>query len=125
MHDEDVVASALEVLEIAEVAALERAAPAPSPFTEEERAYACSKADPERRLAARLAAKRAAVRVLGGGLNLHEVEVVRGWGGPPRLRLSARARERLAALGADRALVSLTHERRHAAAAVLLLRGGG
>jgi phosphopantetheinyl transferase (holo-ACP synthase) len=51
-----------------------------------------------------------------------EVEVVRGDYGPPRLALAGRARERLLALGASRALVSLTHERRHAAALVLLLR---
>jgi phosphopantetheinyl transferase (holo-ACP synthase) len=114
----EVVAEALEVLEIAEVDALERTGAAP--FTDGERAYASSKSDPERRLAARLAAKRAAARLLG--VDPREVEVVAGRGGPPQLRLSAQAQERLRALGATRALVSLTHERRHAAAAVLLLR---
>ena len=47
---------------------------------------------------------------------------MRGDYGPPRLRLSGGARERLTALGASGALVSLTHERRHAAALVLLVR---
>ena len=88
-----------------------------------ELAYARDKSDPERRLAARLAAKRAAVRLLGAGVTEDDVEVLRGPGGPPRLRLSARAEARLARLGAARALVSLTHGRQHAAAAVLLVRG--
>jgi holo-[acyl-carrier protein] synthase len=120
--DEDgVVGHAVEVLEIAEVAALiTRGA---HPFTEAELAYARATSDPERRLAARLAAKRAAARLLGGGVLPSEVEVVRGRGGPPRLRLSERARGRLAGLGAGRVLVSLTHGREQAAAAVLLLRG--
>jgi holo-[acyl-carrier protein] synthase len=120
--DEGVVASALELVEIEEVARL-LAGGAKGLFTEAERAYAGSKVDPERRLAARLAAKRAAARLLG--VPLREVEVLRDPGRPPRLRLSARAQERLRELGAVRALVSLTHERRHAAAAVLLLGAEG
>jgi phosphopantetheinyl transferase (holo-ACP synthase) len=114
--DEDVVACAMEVLEIAVVRDLGE-----GPFTPGERAYAASKADPERRLAARLAAKRAAARLLGD-VPLGEIEVARGRGGPPRLVLSPLARERLRAAGAQRALVSLTHGREHAAACVLLLR---
>jgi phosphopantetheinyl transferase (holo-ACP synthase) len=50
---------------------------------------------------------------------------VRDPGCPPRLRFSARAQQRLREVGAVRALVSLTHERRHAAAAVVLLGEGG
>jgi holo-[acyl-carrier protein] synthase len=117
--DDDVVAATIEVLEIAEVAL----AVGPGAFTGAERAYAESKSDPERRLAARLAAKRAALRLLGGELDLTDVEVVRSRGGPPTLRLSDRATSRLRALGAWRTLVSLTHGKTHAAAAVLLLRG--
>ena len=115
------VAGAREILEIAEVEA-KLASGEPLPFTDGELAYARSKSDPARRLAARLAAKRAAVGVLGGGIGLQDVEVRAGMGGPPRLRLTSRAQERLKELGAQRILVSLTHERRHAAAAVLLLR---
>ncbi|PYQ54091.1 MAG: hypothetical protein DMF78_07380 [Acidobacteria bacterium] len=63
------------------------------------------------------------MRLLGAGVTEDDVEVLRGPGGPPRLRLSARAEARLARLGAARALVSLTHGRQHAAAAVLLVRG--
>ena len=92
-------------------------------FSARELAYARSKSDPERRLAARLAAKQAAVAALGGGLDLRDVEVVRGRGGPPWIELSPRGRARLDALGGARVLVSITHGRDHAAAVVLVLAG--
>lgn len=92
-------------------------------FTTAELAYARARSDPARRLAARLAAKRAAARLLGGATTERDVEVVRGEYGPPALRLSPAAKARLAALGAGRALVSLTHERGHAAALVVLVAG--
>jgi phosphopantetheinyl transferase (holo-ACP synthase) len=117
----DVVAEALEIVEIAEAAAL-LDGPGAAVFTPAERAYAAAKSDPVRRLAARLAAKRAAARLLGGDVTASDVEVLRGAGGPPRLELSVRGKARLRAVGAARALVSLTHERSHAAASVLLLR---
>jgi phosphopantetheinyl transferase (holo-ACP synthase) len=122
MEDEDhgVVASAFRIVEIEEAASL--LAAGGGVWSAGELRYARDKSDPERRLAARLAAKRAALELLGPGLETGDVEVVRGGGGPPALRLSARARERLAARGADRALVSLTHGRVQAAAAVLLVR---
>jgi holo-[acyl-carrier protein] synthase len=115
-----VVASAFEIVDIAEVAALPDGGSAI--FTVGERAYADDKSDPERRLAARLAAKRAARTLLGAELGLADFEVVRGRVGPPALRLSARAAEALAARGANRVRLSLTHGREQAAAAVLLLR---
>lgn len=120
--DPDVVGAAFELCETQEVASLgsHRAAV----FTEGELAYAHSKPDPERRLAARLAAKRAAVRLLGEDLSLRSIEVVRGGKGPPELRLTPEAEERVRRSGAQRVLVSLTHGRSHAAAAVLLLRAG-
>jgi len=117
-----VIAHALEVVAIADVGALGEGAA--EVFTPAERAYAESKSDPDRRLAARLAAKRAAARALGGGLPLHEVEVLPGFGGPPLLRLSGEAASRLRRLGGTRALVSLTHGVSHAAAAVLVLGAG-
>ena len=119
--DDDVVAEAVEVLPIAEVVPL-LAEGGRGPFSEAELAYARDKSDPERRLAARLAAKRAAVRLLGGGVAEADVEVVRVPGGAPQLRLSARAQGALHRAGARAALVSLTHGREHAAAAVLLVR---
>jgi holo-[acyl-carrier protein] synthase len=121
--EDGVVASAFALVEIAAVKRL-RSPDGPTVFTEGEEAYARAKADTERRLAARLAAKQAAQRLLGGGAGLGEIEVARGAYGPPVLRLSGVAKERLAALGASSALVSLTHERLHAAAVVVLLREG-
>lgn len=119
--DDGVVAEAVEVLAISEVAPL-LAAGGHGPFSDAELAYARAKSDPERRLAARLAAKRAGVRLLGPGVDESDLEIVRTPGLPPRLRLSARAQERMRLRGADAAIVSLTHGREHAAAAVLLLR---
>lgn len=120
------MASAFALVEIDEV---KQVRDGENVFTAGEEAYARAKRDPERRLAARLAAKRAAQRLLGGNVGLGEIEVARGRYGPPLLRLSGVAKERMAALGASTALVSLTHERRHAAAAVVLLptepAGGG
>jgi phosphopantetheinyl transferase (holo-ACP synthase) len=115
--DHGVVAEATAVVAIAEVGALLPG----GPFTEGERAYAASKSDPERRLAARLAAKRAAADALGTGA-LDEIEVERRAGSAPRLRLRGSAAAALRAKGAKRTLVSLTHGHEHAAALVLLLR---
>ena len=116
-----VVASAFEIVDIAEVAALPDGGAVV--FTDGERAYAHDRSDPERRLAARLAAKKAARALLGPALPLRDFEIVRGRVGPPALRLSDRAAAALAARGATGVLVSLTHGRLQAAAAVLLLRG--
>jgi holo-[acyl-carrier protein] synthase len=120
--EDGVVASAVELVEVEEGARL-LAAGGTDLFTQEELAYAKARVDPERRLAARLAAKRAACRLLGDGIALGDVSVLRGEFGPPALALSPAARARLHALGADRVLLSLTHERRHAAALVVLARG--
>lgn len=119
------MAAALELVAIAEVVGLGGAAaerPAVPPFSDAELGYARAKSDPERRLAARLAAKRATARLLGEGFDASDAEVRRSPGSPPSLRLSARAQARLLELGAHRVLVSLTHGREHAAAAVLFLR---
>jgi phosphopantetheinyl transferase (holo-ACP synthase) len=121
MSDDGVVASGLEVVEIAEADRLLAEGEA-GPFSAAERAYAQAKRDPARRLAARLAAKRAAAALLGAGVAPADVEVLRGRYGPPRLAFSDAGQRRLAELGASRALVSLTHGLEHAAASVLLLR---
>lgn len=120
MDADGVVASVLELVAIEEARAL-MALPGAAPWSAGELVFARSKSDPERRLAARLAAKRGAVRLLGGGCDESDFEIERAAGRPPELRSSARARERLLALGADRFLVSLTHGREHAAASVLLV----
>jgi holo-[acyl-carrier protein] synthase len=85
-------------------------------FTSAELDYARAHRRPGRHLAARFAAKEAAVKALGmpDSLALHEIEVAAGE--PPRLRLSGRAAER----AAKRELrVSLTHSRDIAAAVVV------
>jgi len=117
------VASAVELVEIGEVARLLESGSEAAVFSPAELAFARARSDPARRLAARLAAKRAACRLLDARLDAAEIEIVRADYGPPTLRLSARAQQRLSALGASRALVSLTHERDHAAALVLLVEG--
>ncbi len=117
-----VIGSAVAVVEIEEASRLLAESREDAVFTAAELAYARARSDPARRLAARLAAKRAAVRLLGDGVSEAEVEVVRGAYGPPALRLSAPAQARLRTLGAARALVSLTHERAQAAALVVLVR---
>jgi len=116
---EGFVSGDLEIVSVAEVEAL-LAAGTPV-FSEGETAFAFATSDPARRLAARLAAKRAAIRLLGPGVGLCDVEIDRRAGGSPVLVLSPRASAALERLGANRCLVSLTHERRHAAASVVLL----
>jgi len=123
LEDDGVVGSRIELVEIAEAERL-LAAGGGGFFSEGELRYARERVDPGRRLAARLAAKRAARGLLGGDVIEADVEVVRAAYGPPSLRLSGAALERMRAIGAARALVSLTHERGHAAALVLLVRDG-
>jgi holo-[acyl-carrier protein] synthase len=87
-------------------------------FTEDELAYASSRARPGQHLAARFCAKEAAAKALDlQSWNFHEVEVV-GTGGPPALRLSGAAAARAAELGVQLE-VSLTHTGRDAAAVVV------
>jgi holo-[acyl-carrier protein] synthase len=109
-----VVASALRVVAIEEA----ETAPAAT-FSDAERRYAASKSDPTRRLAARLAAKQAVAELLG--VALADAEVLPARGGPPSLRLTPRAEAELVRRGARRTLLSLSHGRTHAVAAVLLL----
>jgi holo-[acyl-carrier protein] synthase len=88
-------------------------------FTAGELAFARARAHPAQHLAARFAAKEAALKALGlGGLRLHEVEVVGGGDEAPRLELHGSA----AAAAAERAValeVSLTHARDIAGAVVI------
>ncbi|MGZ5339934.1 MAG: holo-ACP synthase [Solirubrobacterales bacterium] len=89
-------------------------------FTDRELAYSRSRARPGRHLAARFAAKEAAVKALGIGgalgLGLNEIEVEVGE--PPSLRLSGRAAEVAREQGIELS-VSLTHEREMAAAVAI------
>jgi holo-[acyl-carrier protein] synthase len=76
------------------------------------------------RLAARFAAKEAAIKALPGageGVAPTQIEVIREGDGSVSLRLTDRAAELFAASGATEIAVSLTHEGGFAAATVVLL----
>ncbi len=86
-------------------------------FTDSERRYAAERRRPGRHLAARFAAKEAAIKALGTAVSPREIEIVSDHGRPGvRLHGSAaeEARERGLELG-----VSLTHSREMAAAVVI------
>ena len=89
------MASGVELVEIAEAERL-LAAGDEGAFSQRELAYARARVDPARRLAARLAAKRAACRLLGGRRRARGTSrSCAGSYGPPALRLSGAARDRL------------------------------
>jgi holo-[acyl-carrier protein] synthase len=79
-------------------------------FTDGERAYCHSKAEPMQHFAARFAAKEAILKALRvpEGLSWHELEVVSD-GGAPRISLTGRAAQAAAAVGVRRLHLSLTH----------------
>jgi holo-[acyl-carrier protein] synthase len=88
-------------------------------FTQRELDAANARARPGTHLAARFAAKEAALKALGlGGLRLHEVEVEGGGDSQPSLRLHGSAGRAAAERGVDLD-VSLTHSRELAAAVVV------
>jgi holo-[acyl-carrier protein] synthase len=88
-------------------------------FWPEEIRFADAHQRPARHLAARFAAKEAALKALGlGGLGLRDVEVIGGGGEPPALRLHGRAADAAVSQGV-RLEVSLTHARELAAAVVV------
>lgn len=92
-------------------------------FTEAELEYAGARRRPGRHLAARFAAKEAAIKALGGsGVAPREVEVV-STGAAPELRLLGNAR-RLARRRQVALRVSLTHSRELAAAVVTTAPAG-
>jgi holo-[acyl-carrier protein] synthase len=84
-------------------------------FTATELDYADRRARPSQHLAARFCAKEAVAKSLGlAGWSFNDVEVLAGQ--PPCVRLAGRAEERARDLGVSVLLVSLTHDRRTAAA---------
>ena len=85
-------------------------------FRPGELAAAASRARPGRHLAARFAAKEAAIKALGGGCVPRDIEVVGN--GAPALRLHGAAAERASSHGVELS-VSMTHSRESAAAVVL------
>lgn len=98
-------------------------------FTDAEIAYCRARRDPIPHLAARFAAKEAALKALGTGLRLgirwRELEVRREPGRPPVLVLSGRSREISRARGGgDRLLLALTHDGEYAMAEAMLVSEG-
>ena len=87
-------------------------------FTERELGYAQDRARPGRHLAARFAAKEAAIKALGAPLAPRSIEVVNDEMGAPRLRLHGEAAEQAQRQGVELS-VSLTHSRENAAAVVI------
>lgn len=92
-------------------------------FTDGERTYAMSSKTPSVHLAARFAAKEAALKALGtgwrSGISWTDVEVVRLPSGAPRLRLHNEAARIAAELGAAKWWLSLSHTKTDAIASVI------
>ncbi len=92
-------------------------------FTAAEQADCLPRARPARHLAARLAAKEAAMKALGTGWGLgvrwRDVEVRSAGSTPPSIRLAGAAKERAEAQGIRRAVVSLSHDGEYAVAVVV------
>ncbi len=90
-------------------------------FTEGERFYCRQRGEPDQHFAARFAAKEATLKALGvpSGLRWHEMEVVSGPGGAPRLVLRGAAAAAAAAQGVTKLHLSLTHTHDTAAAVVV------
>jgi holo-[acyl-carrier protein] synthase len=93
-------------------------------YTEQEIAYCMRHRDPVPSLAARFAAKEAAMKALGTGHSRgvlwKDIEVVRQFG-PPQLRFAGGGLRRFEAMHASRTLLTLTHAQALAMAQVLLL----
>ena len=113
-------------IDLVEVSRLERALErhprlAGRLFSEDELSYAHARRRPGRHLAARFAAKEAAVKALGlgGAFALGDIEVVAGE--PPGLRLRGRAARAARAQGVE-LHVSLSHSHDHAAAVAIAER---
>jgi holo-[acyl-carrier protein] synthase len=93
-------------------------------FTPAEVRYCMSKANAGERLAARFAAKEAAMKAIGTGLRhgvtWQDVEVVRQPGQRPQIRFSGRAAEFAGRLGCKQTHLSLSHTAEQAIAHVIL-----
>lgn len=95
-------------------------------FSTGEIAYCKQKASPAQSYAARFAAKEAVMKALGTGwdgrVNWLDIEVVVNSGGKPEILLHKLASDKMAALGAGKIHLSLTHEREYALAQAVLER---
>lgn len=93
-------------------------------YTDSEWAYCISRPHPAQSLAGRFAAKEAVMKALGlgwpGGIAYRDIEITRELTGKPGLRLSNRAAQRASMLGVTNSTVSMTHDRTHSSATVIL-----
>jgi holo-[acyl-carrier protein] synthase len=93
-------------------------------FTDAEWAYCVRRPDPAASLAARFSAKEATMKALGlgwgGGIFFRDIEVTKGRAGKPGLALHNEAKRFAGARGAANCHVSLTHDRTHALAFVVV-----
>ncbi|MFH1279149.1 MAG: holo-ACP synthase [Candidatus Eisenbacteria bacterium] len=93
-------------------------------FTPGEAAYCMGKGDPVPHLAARFAAKEAAMKALGTGaargVRFRDIEVERRRGEAPRVLFHGGARRRAESLGVIASSLTLTHDAGIAAAIVIL-----
>jgi holo-[acyl-carrier protein] synthase len=94
-------------------------------FSTAELAYCRAQHDPWTHLAARFAAREAALKALGTGLagavTWRDLEVTRDPAGAPGLVFRGALQEALGRAGLGRAAISLSHTATHAIAMVLLL----
>ena len=95
-------------------------------FTPDEIEYCESQGSPAACYAARWAAREACRKALGGitDMGWKDVSVERDATGPPRLTLRGSSKQRASELGVSEVLVTLTHERKMAAAFCLAVRDG-
>ena len=91
-------------------------------LTAEERAYCERRRDPAVPFAGRFAAKEATIKALGApdGLRWTDMVVLPAEGAPPRIALRRVGIDAAHALGATRALLTITHDGGVAAAVVIL-----
>ncbi|HEX8090989.1 MAG TPA: holo-ACP synthase [Blastocatellia bacterium] len=93
-------------------------------FTRGEIAYCEGRASRVESYAARFAAKEAVMKALGtgwgGGVGWQDIEVVSPDTGAPSIQLHRHALERMSAMGARKAHISLTHSRGVAMAQIIL-----
>lgn len=89
-------------------------------LTPAEAEYCGRYANPHERIAGRFAAKEAILKAFGTGwsegLGWGQIEILPDAAGAPLVTLSGAAREKFAALGATRCLVSISHQGEYAVA---------
>ena len=93
-------------------------------FTEGEKAYCSSRAQPAQHYAGRFAAKEAVLKALGtgwsGGVGWKQVEVTSTEKGRPEIRLTGRASELAEAMGVRKVHISISHADGYAVAQAVL-----